>query len=128
MKTKVCEVPEGEYVCEIIDMQATIDGKDRQVVTWFMKVVGGQYNGHLIEKKYYVVSQKVATLLKADLLMVGVDAPTALDFEANKQLAYGRRVKIGAKMNEEGYMTFCLKGIEHAVDLLMKGIASVRFW
>jgi hypothetical protein len=32
----ITEVPEGEYVVDIVEMQSAIDGKGRKVVMWML--------------------------------------------------------------------------------------------
>ena len=68
------EVPEGEYIVEIVEMKSLIDRKNRKVVTWLLRIVNGPFAESFLEKKYYLVNKNVAAFLKKELVMIGIQA------------------------------------------------------
>jgi len=110
MSAIIKEIPEGEYVCDIVEMQSVTDHKNRKVVSWVLRIVNGPYADALLQKRYYVVNAKVAEHLKKELIQVGVDAKNAQDFEAKKTLAYGKRIRIMATTND-GFQCLYVKEV-----------------
>ena len=111
MSTMLSEIPEGEYTCDIMQMENKVDGKNRKVVTWLLKIVGGPYDNQFIQKRFFIVNEKVAAFLKRELKIVGVEAIDAADFEAKKTLAYGKRIRVTASVNEQGFPVLYVKDV-----------------
>ena len=111
MSIMLNEIPEGTYTADIMQMESKTDSKNRKVVTWLLKIVGGPYDNQFIQKRFYVVSEKVAEFLKKELRLVGVEAVDAADFETKKTLAYGKRILITASINEQGFLAYYVKDV-----------------
>jgi hypothetical protein len=111
METVIQDVPDGEYIVDIMEMKSTVDIKDRKVVTWLLKVADGQYLGSVLPKKYYLVSPKVLGFLKKELHMVGVEANNGEEFEARKTAAYGKRIRITVVTNDQGFRVIYVKEV-----------------
>ncbi len=122
------EVPEGEYVVDIIEMQSAIDRKDRTVVTWLLKIVDGQFAGCILPKRFYMVTQKVTEFLKRELRMVGVDANSPEEFEAKKTEAYGTRIRLTATTNDQGYRVYYVKEVIGKGDMPQSTTAKKTGW
>jgi len=111
MSAIIKDVPEGEYIVDIVEMQTSVDHKNRKVVSWMLKIVEGPYADSFLRKTYYVVNAKAAESLKKELLLVGINANDSNDFEAKKTLAYGKRIKISAVTNDQGFQVFYVKEV-----------------
>jgi hypothetical protein len=111
MKTKMFQVAEGEYDCVIVEINSEMDGKARRVITWTLKILGGQYDGIVIEKKFYLVNKEVFEFLKKELKMLGIEPKTEADFASMKTQAYGKHARISAVMNDQGFMAYYLKEV-----------------
>ena len=111
MRSTIYELTEAEYHCEMIEIQITADGRGRHVITYLMKVIGSMYDGHVIEKKCYVVNHTVADFLKTELNMLGIPAENAKELETIKSQSYGTQMRISAVVNEQGVMVYSLKGV-----------------
>jgi hypothetical protein len=111
MNALINEVPEGEYVVDIVEMQSAIDGRGRKVVIWTLCMTDGPYAGDFLLKKYYVINPKVKDFLKRELRMIGIEANSAPEFEAKKTEAYGKRIRITAMTNDQGYRAYYVKEV-----------------
>ncbi len=111
MSAIIKEIPEGEYIVDIVEMQTSVDHKNRKVVSWMLKIVEGPYAESLLQKRYYVVNAKVAEHLKKELMLVGVDAKNAQEFESKKALSYGKRIRITAMANDQGFQSLYVKDV-----------------
>ena len=105
------EVPEGEYVVDIVEMQSAIDGRGRKVVIWTLRMTDGPYAGYFLQKKYYLINQKVEDFLKRELRLIGIEANNGQEFEAKKTEAYGKRIRITATTNDQGYRACYVKEV-----------------
>lgn len=105
------EVPEGEYLADIVEMTSAIDGKNRKVVTWTLKMSDGPFEGCILLKKFYVINPKVSEFLKRELRLVGVEANNNQEFEAKKTEAYGKRICFTAVTNDQGYRVYYVKEV-----------------
>jgi hypothetical protein len=111
MSAIINEVPEGEYVVDIVEMKSTTDGKDRKVVRWTLVMVDGPFAGCVLLKKYYVINKKAEDFLKGELRIIGIEANSAEEFEAKKAEAYGKRIRITATTNDQGYRAYYVKEV-----------------
>ena len=111
MKTKMFQVPADDYHCEILQINSEMDGKARRVITWILRVIGGPYDGNVIEKKFYIVKKEVFEFLVKELKMLGIEPKTEADFASMKNQAYGKHVRITAVMNDQGFMAYYLKEV-----------------
>lgn len=111
MRSKIYELTEAEYHCEMIEIQIAVDGRGRHVITYLLKVIGSMYDGFVIEKKCYVVNHTVAEFLKTELTMLGIPAENAKELETIKSQSYGKQMRIAALVNEQGVMVYHLKGV-----------------
>jgi len=109
MKTSSIQIPPGEYVCEILEIETAMDHKVRRVVTWRMRIIGGQHDGLIVEKRFYLVSQAVVDFLRKELAILGLTVSTSKDLETVKSQAYGTMVRLTAVMNEQGYTIYYVK-------------------
>lgn len=105
------DVPEGEYLADIIEMTSAIDGKNRKVVTWMLKLVEAPFEGNFLPKKYYLVNPKVADFLKRELRLIGIEVNDATEFETKKTEAYGKRIRFTAVTNDQGYRVYYVKEV-----------------
>ena len=111
MNTKMFQVPEGQYDCEIMEITSEIDGKARRLITWIMRIIGGPQDGVVIEKKFYLVKKEVLDILKKELMMLAIDPKSETDFDMMKTQAYGMHVRITAVNKKDGYNTYYLKEV-----------------
>ena len=105
------EVPEGEYLADIVEMTSAIDGKNRKVVTWTLKMADSPFEGCILLKKFYVINAKVSEFLKRELRLVGVEANNNQEFETKKEQAYGTRMRLTATTNDQGFRVYYVKEV-----------------
>lgn len=111
MTTRMFQVPEGEYMAELISITSELDGKARKVITWTMRIIGGEHADVVIEKKFYLVKKEVFDFLKKELKMLGIEPKSESDFATMKTQAYGKHVRINAIINKEGFACYYLKEV-----------------
>lgn len=111
MKTKMFQLPADDYECVILQINSELDGKARRVITWILRVIGGPYDGNVIEKKFYLVNKTASDFLKKELKMLGIEPVTESDFGKMKNQAYGLQIKITASINEQGFACYYLKEV-----------------
>ncbi len=104
-------LPDGDHIFEVVDIQRTVDKKNRIVMTWHLKVAEGPYAGVTVQKRYYLVNPKVAEMLKRDLAFLGVLVENKEELEAKKGQALGKRFLAAASINEQGYQCYYPKKI-----------------
>ena len=109
MSSIIQEVPEGEYIVEIADIQSFIDNRGRKVVMWMLEILDGPFAGNILPKKYYMVNQKVADLLKRELRAIGVEACNSQELDAKKAEAIGTRFRLIALTNDQGFRAYYVK-------------------
>ena len=69
-------VPDGEYACQLVSIERTVDLKNRVLILCNFRVAEGFHADEVLTKRYYMVSQPVADLLKRDLGLLGITAST----------------------------------------------------
>lgn len=106
-----CPLPDGDHIFEVVNIQRTVDKKNRIVMTWYLKVAEGPHAGVTVQKRYYLVNPKVAEILKRDLAFLGVLAENKEELEAKKGQALGKRFLAAATVNEHGYQCYYPKKI-----------------
>lgn len=113
MSTNVT-LSEGEYIVEVIATNVTTNDKEQIVVTLKLKIVEGPHAGLVIEKKYHFKNEpdnKAKAFFFKELARMGIDVKNSHDFEAKKEQLFGKRIRIEAVENEEGFMTYYVKGL-----------------
>ena len=104
------ELNDGKYTGEIVDIttEETPDGYPK--MTWLLKVIGGQYDGACVEKKYFLKNQRVIDFLKKELKLIGFEIEGSDELEARKSEIIGTRIEFTAQMNGQGFLVLYAKG------------------
>ena len=84
MVQTITELPDGEYAAEIVDIIEEMTSQGYPKISWILKIIGGQYNGALIEKKYYLKNDKSKNFLKKELHLIGFEIANSDEFGAAK--------------------------------------------
>lgn len=105
------EMNDGEYTGEIVDIKTeeTTDGYPK--VTWLLKIIGREYDGAFVEKKFYLKNPKVTDFLKKEFKLAGHEINGSDDMEAKKADIIGTRIKFSAVNNDAGFLVFYVKGV-----------------
>ena len=117
MGNTIIDMSDGEYIVDIVEMQSSIDTKNRKLVVWVLKLVEGAHAGCTFPKNFYLTTPKVVDFMKKELLLVGISANSAEDFESKKSQAYGKRIRIEALTNEQGFRVYYVKGVIGQVNV-----------
>mgnify|MGYP001247399228 CR=1 FL=1 len=104
-------VPDGEYACQLVSIERTVDLKNRVLILCNFRVAEGFHADEVLTKRYYMVSQPVADLLKRDLGLLGITASNKEELETAKQKVYGKRVLLTAAVNEGGFQCYYIKQV-----------------
>ena len=98
-------------MAELLSITSELDGKARKVITWTMRIIGGEHADLVIEKKFYLVKQEVVDFLKKEFKMLGIDPKSESDFATMKTQAYGKHLRINTIINKEGFACYYLKEV-----------------
>ena len=105
------EMNDGEYTGEIVDIKTeeTTDGYAK--VIWLLRVIGSEYDGAFVEKKFNLKNQKVIDFLKKEFKLAGHEINSSDDMEAKKADIIGTQIKFSAVNNDAGFLVFYVKGL-----------------
>ena len=114
MNNNCVKVSEGEFVCEITATDVSVNDKDQIVITLPMKIVEGSCSGGFIEKTYHLKkgeNDKAKAFLLRELGRMEIHVSNSREFEEHREELIGKRIRIAAVENEEGFMSYYVKGL-----------------
>jgi len=106
----ITEMNDGKYTGEIVDIttEETPDGYPKMI--WLLRIIGGQYDGACVEKKFYLKNQQVIDFLKKELKLIGFEIEGGDELEARKSEIIGTIIDFTAQMNDQGFLVLYVKG------------------
>jgi len=111
MSQMLSEMRDGEYTGEIVDIIEETTAAGDPKVSWILKIVGGEYDGALVEKKYHLKNDKAKDFLKKELKLIGYEVADSTEFEAKKSQIIGTKIVFTAKNTDEGWLVLYVKGL-----------------
>ncbi len=105
------DLPDGQYVAEILDMTSSKNAKGVPVVEWKLKIVGGPRDQLEVSKVFYLTNDKAKAFLTKELGILGIDVQNGQQFIEKKSKCIGKRIRIQAVTSDEGWSSFYLKGV-----------------
>ncbi|HOZ48658.1 MAG TPA: DUF669 domain-containing protein [Candidatus Hydrogenedentes bacterium] len=116
MSTYNSDIRDGDYVAEIVSMTSTKTSRGIPVVEWRLRIIGGEYDGEEVTKKFYLSDdsekrKSVMDFLTKEFKMLGLDVKDSDDFLAKKDQCTGMRINIEAVTNKDGWQSYYVHGV-----------------
>jgi hypothetical protein len=107
--SKYTPLPDGDYVGEILSVSTSKADEGYTMVDCPTRVIGGDFDGEVIPKRYHLKNEGVANLLKREFTQIGVPIADKKEFARKKDAAVGIVVAIKAQTKEDGWVSYYFK-------------------
>ena len=111
MSNKIQTVPDGDYTTEVVSLDGYVDSKNRNVVEWKLRIIGGTYDQYVLPKNHYLMTQKAIDFLTGEFDLLGFAIKTSADMEAQKYQIVGKHIRVTVKNNEHGFPVIYIKSL-----------------
>lgn len=101
--TEDVPIPEGEYECLVVDVQATVNKNDKPQVVWRLEIISGKYKGITILKRDTMYNATSLKIFVENLWKAGHRIESIKSLRDELHNVVGNLVLIRIKKNEKDF-------------------------